>query len=240
MPWTLCAEPRALAPLRLVCFPHAGGWPFFFQSWSKELTDFEVYSVCYPGRAEPVAEEPVRELVPMARLIAEETAASADGRRLVLFGHSMGAIVAYETARALEARDCQVDRLIVSGARAPQLMAAGSPKVPRGEQAVIETVTELGGTDPELLRDPDFRELLLPAITADFEMLGAYVQTDRAPLECAVTALVADADPRVTVAEAAAWRESTRGPFRLRTVPGGHFYLASDPPFDAVREDCGR
>ncbi|MFF4016212.1 thioesterase II family protein [Streptomyces sp. NPDC001843] len=221
--------------MRLFCFPHAGGSPLFFRDWSGALADVEVHTVCYPGRGERFGEEWARDLCLMARQIAQEIQASDDGRCIALFGHSMGALVAYETGADLEHHGTAVDRLFVSGARAPQLPR---PAAPTGAEAVRRTLTELGGTAPELLDDPGFRELMLPVVTADFAMLGAYVQPDRAPLSCPVTALVGEADPRVTPAQAAAWQVSTRGAFRMRTVPGDHFYLASSPPFDVLRDDC--
>lgn len=236
MPWTRTTAPRASAPVRLFCFPHAGGSPLFFRGWSAALRGVEVHTVCYPGRAERFGEPPARDLCAMARRIGEEIGASDDTRRIVLFGHSLGALVAYETAAVLAERGVAVHGLCVSGSRAPQLPR---PDAPDGAEAVLRTLAELDGTEPELLADPGFRELILPALTADFAMLGAYVRPDRAPLDCPVTALVGEADPRVTPAQAAAWQGSTRGAFRLRTVPGGHFYLASAPPFDVLRDDCG-
>ncbi|MFI9115034.1 thioesterase II family protein [Streptomyces venezuelae] len=235
MPWTRTTAPRASAPVRLFCFPHAGGSPLFFRGWAAALDGTELYTVCYPGRAERLGEEPSRDLRAMARRIGEEIAAQDDGRRVVLFGHSMGALVAYETAADLQERGAPVAGLVVSGARAPHLPRADAPEGPEG---ALRTLAELGGTDPELLADPGFRELILPALTADFAMLGDYRQPDRPPLSCPVTALVGDSDPRVAPEQAAAWQEATRGEFRLRTVAGGHFYLAAEPPFDVLRDGC--
>jgi surfactin synthase thioesterase subunit len=235
VPWTRTTAPRASAPVRLFCFPHAGGSPLFFRGWGGALTGAEVYTVCYPGRAERLGEEPFTDLRAMARLIGEEIAGADDGRRVVLFGHSMGALVAYETAAVLEERGAPVHGLLVSGARAPHLPRSDAPEGPEG---ALRTLVELGGTAPELLADPDFRALILPSLTADFAMLGGYTKPDRPPLSCPVTALVGDADPRVTPAQAEAWREASRGAFRLRTVPGDHFYLAAEPPFDALRDGC--
>ncbi|MFD4987414.1 thioesterase II family protein [Streptomyces sp. NPDC058374] len=237
MLWTRTTAPRACAPVRLFCFPHAGGSPLFFRGWAAALDGAELYTVCYPGRAERLGEPPAQDLRAMARLIGEEIAGQDDGREVVLFGHSMGALVAYETAAVLEERGAPVSGLVASGARAPHLPRVHAPENPEG---ALRDLTELGGTEPELLAEPGFRELILPALIADFAMLNGYTQPDRPPLSCPVTALVGDADPRVTLEHAAAWRETTRGTFRTRTASGGHFHLAAEPPFDILRAVCRR
>ncbi|MEU1513083.1 alpha/beta fold hydrolase [Streptomyces sp. NPDC005811] len=230
-------EPRPFAERRLVCFPHAGGSPYFFRGWSKALRGLEVHAVCYPGRAERFGEPYATALAPMAREIAAELLAVDDSRPLALFGHSMGATVAYEAARALEAAGRTVHHLFASGARAPQLHVADPATATTwDEAAVVRTLIELGGTDPELLDNRGFVDLVLPYIGADFRMLAAYGRGPAEPLACPVTALVGADDPRVTGDQVAAWREVTRGPFRVRTLPGGHFYLEQDPPYALVAE----
>ncbi|MFE4860529.1 thioesterase II family protein [Streptomyces sp. NPDC056670] len=235
MVWIQRVAPRPFAARRVVCFPHAGGSPYFFQQWGRALDGFEVYAVCYPGRAERMAEPPAGQLVPMARDIAREAARSmaGDGRPTVFFGHSMGAIVAYETAAALAHEGVALDHFFASGARAPHLMRP-DPDARWDDTSVAATLMELGGTDAELLDNPAFVEFVLPYIGADFRMLSSYAPSPYGPLECAVTALVGADDPRVTRRQASAWRESTRGPFAVRTLPGDHFYLAQNPPFHLI------
>ncbi|MFJ6694641.1 thioesterase II family protein [Streptomyces sp. NPDC091272] len=237
MVWTQCVEARPFAAERVVCFPHAGGSPYFFRSWAKALDRFEVHAVCYPGRAERIAEPPATELVAMARLIADELRPFVAERPTALFGHSMGAAVAYEVARALEADGAAVGHLFASGARAPQLMRADpAAGTTWSDESVAATLVELGQTDAELLQNPAFMQLVMPYIAADFRMLAAYGGDVDRPLSCPVTALVGASDPRVSVEQTAAWQRSTRGPFRLRTLPGDHFYLAADPPFALIDE----
>ncbi|MEU6115226.1 alpha/beta fold hydrolase [Streptomyces sp. NPDC047117] len=240
MMWTQCIEPRPFATRRLVCFPHAGGSPYFFRTWGKALSGYEVHAVCYPGRAERIAEPPAADLASMAREIAAAMAPSAAERPTSFFGHSMGAIVAYEVACALEEAGHPIEHLFASAARAPQLLRA-TPDTAAAwdDEAIIGKLVELGGTDAELLHNPAFVDLVLPYIGADFRMLAGYESGRRAPLRCPVTALVGRADPQVGSDGVAAWRETTRGEFRMRTLPGDHFYLAAEPPFDIIEAAAG-
>ena len=243
MIWTRCFEARPFAAHRLVCFPHAGGAPYFFRGWSKGFEDIEVHAVCYPGRADRFGEPPEADLVHMARAIADELSqtptASGDRRPLALFGHSMGAIVAYEVAAALEERGHEVARLFASGARAPHLTQAAAQTV-WDDEAVASALVELGGTDAALLENREFAQLVIPVTKADFRMLAGYEPATRAPLSVAVTAFVGDADPRVSQEQAAAWEAATEGPFERWTLPGGHFYLDGSPPFDIVARTLER
>ncbi|MEV6684118.1 alpha/beta fold hydrolase [Streptomyces sp. NPDC051130] len=235
MAWTECSEPRPFAAQRLVCFPHAGGSSYFFRNWRKGLPETEVHAVCYPGRAHRFEEPPATDLVDMAGEIAASLRPLMD-RPTALFGHSMGAVVAYETARILEAGGDRLVHLFVSGARPAHLVRQEARAAALDDESVIATLMELGGTDAELLDSQMFRSLVLPYVKADFHMLGAYVHRPGPPLHCPITALVGDADGRVTPEQAEGWGEHTDGGFRKQVVSGDHFYLAESPPYALVGE----
>ncbi|WP_274563194.1 thioesterase II family protein [Streptomyces spiramyceticus] len=231
--WLRCATPRSEAAYRLVCFPHAGGSAPFFHSWAEGLPEYEVHAVCYPGRASRLDEPLPTSLLPLAADIAEAVRPLLD-RPVAFLGHSMGAVVAFETARLLQAEGHPVAHLFASGARAPHLAHPEGPEAAgMDDDAIADALVSLGGTDAELLADPDFRELVLPYVCGDFRMFDAYVHRLGA-LTCDVTAIAGDADPQVGTQHAAAWAEVTEGRFTHHTMPGDHFYLTSNPPFRLI------
>lgn len=214
---------------RLVCFPHAGGSATAYLPLARTLpADFDVVAVQYPGRQDRYLEAPFTAMAPLVEAVAEELAhvlAADSGRPYALFGHSMGALVAFETARLLALRELPgPQRLFLSGRNAPS-GRAGTPYHLYDDAEVLAEVRRLGGTDQAMLDNPEVMEMVLPALRADYRALGTYSWRGGEPLTTAITALIGDRDPMVTVQEARTWREHTSGDFALKVFPGGHFYL---------------
>jgi surfactin synthase thioesterase subunit len=214
---------------RLVCFPHAGGSATTYAQLARTLpADFDVVAVQYPGRQERYAEVPFTALGPLVEAVAEELArelASDPGRPYALFGHSMGALVAFETARLLTGGELPgPQRLFLSGRGGPDVRADVRRDLYDDDELLTE-VRKLGGTDQSMLDDPDILEMVLPALRADYQALGTYRWQAGEPLAVPVTALIGDSDPMVPVETARTWREHTSGDFAFKVFPGGHFYL---------------
>ncbi|MGW1751719.1 thioesterase II family protein [Streptomyces sp. NPDC002092] len=213
---------------RLVCFPHAGGSATAFKELAHALpANFDVVSVQYPGRQDRYGEKPFTALAPLVEAVAEELTrelAADPGRPYALFGHSMGALVAFETALLLAQGGLPGPRrLFLSGRGGPE--TGGLPYHLFGDAEVLDDVRRLGGTDGSMLADPDLLELVLPALRADYQALGTYSWRGAEPLAAAVTALCGDSDPMMTVEDARTWRAYTTGDFDVRVFSGGHFYL---------------
>ncbi|GAA4241863.1 alpha/beta fold hydrolase [Actinomadura meridiana] len=234
MSWFRCADPRPGAPTRLVCLPHAGGSAVFYRTWAKEISPaVEVHAVQYPGRADRMGDALVTDAGSLAHQIVDAMAPLVD-RPVALFGHSMGAVLAYEVARLLQARGDAPVHLFASGARPPH--DRGDDRVhERDDDGVVAELTKLGGTDADALRDPELRELVLPYVRNDFALIETYAHRDGTRLDVPVTTIIGDADPHVNEAQAARWAEVTDGPFALTVLPGGHFYLA-DRRADVIAE----
>lgn len=222
--WFRCYRPRPYAKRRLVCFPQAGGGASFFRPWIDLVPeDVELWSVQYPGREDRFGEPLVPEMDELAGRIAEALGPMLD-RPTVLFGHSMGAGVAYEVAR--RAGSPAVEHLVVSARPSPSHQRLRHTEVYLSDDAgLIAELGVLGGTDPGVLDHPELRALVLPTIRNDFRLVETYHPEPAPTLDVPITALTADDDPRMTVAEAAGWHEATTAEFRIAVYSGGHFYL---------------
>ncbi|GAA0960546.1 thioesterase II family protein [Actinocorallia libanotica] len=225
MSWLRCPDPRPWATTRLVCFPHAGGSAVAYRTWGKAASPaLEVHAVQYPGRADRIREPMMSDARQAARLIAAALAPLTD-RPLALFGHSMGTILAYETALALQARGVPPAHLFLSGAPAVHLRDESGNPADKDDDALVAHLVELGGTDGAALSDPELRALVLPYVRADYRLIQKYAHRPGPRLTCPVTGLAGDADPHGTVEKVARWGELTDGAFELKAFPGDHFYL---------------
>jgi pyochelin biosynthesis protein PchC len=216
--WLRVRRPRPDAGVRLVCLPHAGGTASTFRTWPDAVpAGVEVVAVQYPGREDRVREEPWTNAVAMARHVAGLLA--SDPRPVVLFGHSLGATIAYEIARRIPVR-----RMVVSARIAPTVPPA---RVFRGrtDEELAAELHRLGGTSAAVLEHAELRALVLPAFRADLRAADGYVHADGPPLTCPVRLLLGADDPAVDPASAARWAEVAPAGFSVRTFPGGHFYL---------------
>ncbi|WP_330333374.1 alpha/beta fold hydrolase [Streptomyces sp. NBC_00536] len=234
MPYLVRHTSPAAPTLRLVCFPHAGGGASFFRGWSKHLApSVELLAVQYPGRENRFTEPLVGELAPLAAGASAELLAEP-ALPTVLFGHSMGAMVAYETLLRLEASGAtHFTRLCASG------RALDAPPVGAGEDTdaeLIAAVKALGGTNAQVWDNPELSEMLLPIIRNDYRLIDAYRRAPGIPkLRAEVLALSGDADPRITPDQATLWATATTGPFASQVFEGAHFYLTAHAPEVARR-----
>ncbi|WKX71075.1 thioesterase II family protein [Streptomyces sp. XD-27] len=219
-------RPRA----RLLCLPHAGGSASFFHSWGHALgADVEVLVASYPGRLYRISEPCIEHMDPLAEAVTREILPFLDVP-LMVFGHSMGASLAYEVGLRLEKEHGTAPAgLFVSSRKAPHKVVPNQVYL-GGDDALIAYVQGLGGTDASILDNPDLRELVLPAIRADFRIVGTYEPRPPVPVGCPIFAYVGDSDRFVNVTDMRAWGDVATGGFDVREFHGGHFYLAGQQP----------
>ncbi|WP_224391317.1 thioesterase II family protein [Pseudonocardia sp. ICBG1293] len=213
----------------LVCLPWAGGSAASFRRWPGGLAGHAVvHRVQYPGRESRFGEPPLTDPAAMAEEIAA-ACAPLTAAPTVLFGHSMGAALAFEAALRLEERGCPPALVVVSGHPAPGRYRSRGVAA-SDDAALLDELDRLAG-GPSILRTvPELRELLLPVVRADFALIESYAGAS--PPRTAVPLAVfhgAD-DPDVDADGAAAWAGFTAGGrlAELRTFPGAHFYLDDD------------
>ncbi|NBE51944.1 thioesterase II family protein [Streptomyces boluensis] len=216
------SDPR----LRLLCFPHAGGAASFFRGWADSVpAGVEVIAVRYPGREDRLFDPMADSLEDMARSVADSCRSFLD-TPLAMFGHSMGASVAYETAlRLQEDFGTRLSALFVS-ARTPPGYEPHRPFTYTTDAELIEHVQSLGGTDKDALRDPDVLDLVLPSLRGDYRLVGEYRgAAGQRELRSPVIAYCGTEDTRVPRDAVADWSAVTSRGFSLRAFPGDHFYL---------------
>lgn len=221
---------RRIAPVeqpwaRLVCLPHAGGTASFFRPWKREMPpDVDLYAVQYPGRLDRLGEPCIDDMDVLAEAVADAVAPLAD-RPVALFGHSLGGLVAFEVAQRLPARTGRpVLRLFVSGSPGLSCLRPGTAYLD-SDEVLWADVLRLNGTSSQVVHDAELRRAVLPALRSDYRLAGLYRPPVTARVDCPVTALLGDADPEVTLAEARAWARSSPAGFSVRLFPGDHFYL---------------
>lgn len=223
--WVRQFHPAPDTRVRLVCLPHAGGAASFYFPLSRALTPaVDVLAVQYPGRQDRRHEPTISSLPELADRIFEAIR-HLDDRPLALFGHSMGAVLAYEIALRLQDAGLPAPvRLFVSGRRAP--CCDRDERLHLGSDAqLLAEVRRLGGPHAALLAEPDVLEMVMPAIRSDYHAVENYRHESGRRLACPVTVLTGDSDPRVSIEEATAWEEHTTGLTELQVFPGGHFFL---------------
>ncbi|WP_438487973.1 thioesterase II family protein [Streptomyces sp. S186] len=218
---------------RLICFHHAGGGAGTYFPWLERVgPDVEVCAVRLPGRESRLDEAPPTD----PRQVVDELAATvaslaADGLPMALYGHSMGAVLAYEVYGALRARGLPEPLCLALGAApAPRLHAEHPPMLPPGHtrEDLVAILRGYGGTPPEVFEHPELLDMVLRVLAADFSLLDTYRPADPpATVHCPLVVFAGAGDPMVRPHEVAAWREYAAGPFEHHLLDAGHLFVES-------------
>jgi surfactin synthase thioesterase subunit len=188
----------------------------------------EVCGVQLPGRGDRLDEAPIRafpELIPiLGRVLAEQSPMP-----FAFFGHSLGAVVAFELARYCQLRSARMPvHLFVSGCAAPQCLAPGHYLQKLQGDALIKTVEEYNGTGREILENPELMALILPAIRADFALADNYRYIPSPSLDVPITVLAGERDDGVSVEQVEGWQKETTHAIRVVWFGGDHFFINAD------------
>lgn len=225
-PWF--PHPPDAANTLLVCFPFAGGSAAFYRPWmapAREL-GLSLLPVELPGRGLRRQESALRDVAALVQALGPALRARLD-RPFLLFGHSLGALLAFETARHLRRRYALLPRALIVSGRHPPHMGRDPTGFRHGlpRQQFLEALKGLNGTVPEVLAHPELMALVEPSLRADFAMTELYAHEPGPPLDCPMLALTGGDDPEVSPEEMAEWARHGAAGFRLITLPGDHFYL---------------
>lgn len=233
-PW-LIGRRRPSATLRLFCFSHAGGHPAAYLAWQALLgPGVEVRAVQLPGRAMRFHERPLRQFNALSAELVAMVRRHAD-LPFALFGHSLGALLAFEVARACAAGPWMPRHLIVSGCAAPRHRQPGCPLHELDDDSLCLKLTELHGTPAEVLADRDLMQLLLPVVRDDFALVNDYRYRPAAPLPMPVTVLAGRDDLAVPAELVMPWADEAGAGCEIHWFDGGHFFIDSARPAVADR-----
>ena len=225
--WLRRISPSPHASVHLVCFPYAGAGASSYYPWVRILpSQIGLYAVQLPGREDRISERPVRE-VPIIINALIDALSDLAGVPFVFFGHSMGALLAFEVARELRNRALkQPAHLFVSGRQAPSTPFSGNPLYMLPDGAFLEEcVRRYQGIPQAILNEPELMSLLLPVLRADMEMIENYRHKPQAPLHIPITALYGREDRTLKILDVQAWAQETSDRFSYAELPGGHFFL---------------
>ncbi|BBX24954.1 thioesterase II family protein [Mycolicibacterium alvei] len=208
-------------------FPHAGGAALAYRGFGTALAaaGSDAYVMQYPQRGDRLSHPAAPTVGDLARDLFDAADWAGVGS-IRLFGHCMGAVVAFEFARIAERSGVAIDALWVSASEAPSAVAA-APALPMAESEILAEMVDLGGTDPALLADDDFVELLLMAVRADYAAFNRYACDAEVTIAADIHALGGDNDHRISEDMLRRWESHTAGAFTCSMFDGGHFYLNS-------------
>jgi surfactin synthase thioesterase subunit len=222
--WCRRYRPARQAATRLVCLPHAGGSASFYLPVAAALSPgVDVVAIQYPGRQDRRAERPIDDMAELADRV-HGILRRQPQLPLTIFGHSMGAVLGFEVTRRLEADGHGPVRLFASGRRAPSTYRDEAVHR-RDDAGIIAEVRRLNGTASALLGDDELMRAALPALRADYKATETYTCAPEITVDCPITVLTGDSDPKTSLDEANVWAQHTRGLFDLQVFAGGHFFL---------------
>lgn len=211
--------------IQLYCFHHAGGSANSFKEWSKLLpSEIEVIAVQLPGREMRFSEP----FITNVSVIAQQLLHEFDhlNKPFAFFGHSTGAIIAYEVAATLQNNKLPLPKLLITSGK-------NGPSYPRltpiihnlPDDIFIEEIRKYNGMPDEILNNPDLLNLILPRLKADFAISGTYTHKQTNPLNCPIYAFGADNDNSTSYEGLNEWQRHTNKRFISYILPGKHFFI---------------
>ena len=226
--WLTVFAPRPSADVRLLCFPQAGSSAAAYGEWADKLSDrVELCVIEYPGRGRRRAERPFVRLHALVAAALRALRPELD-RPFAVFGHCMGALVAFELLRQLHLEGGpSAVAFFAAGSAAPSRLPRRAPLYASPDDQLVAHLRTRGAIPEEWLNDSRVAELLLPPLRGDLEVVDTYLYRRRGAvrLRCPVFVLTGAADAEATVEETEAWDLETEQPPLVRRYDGDHRFL---------------
>jgi surfactin synthase thioesterase subunit len=209
----------------LFCFPYAGSGASIFYSWANHLNPkINIYGFQAPGKEDRISEDLIIDLNILIQNAVQELKQIIN-KPFVLFGHSMGSVLAFEIAKSLESENITPKLVILSGRPPPKFGLRMNPISHLGDKELITELYKLEGTDTRILENDELMELLLPIIRADFRISEAYQSSASLKINSPMIAIGSEEDPWLNEAEFNDWKDYSNSTTKIQFFPGGHFYL---------------
>ncbi|ESQ17371.1 MAG: thioesterase [Thiohalocapsa sp. PB-PSB1] len=242
-PWLTLFGNTLEAPYRIFAFPYTGAGPVAFSSWARGFIQHSVdlIGIHYPGRGARYKEPPISDMDTLISAMVPALLPYFD-RPFRFFGHSMGALIAFETARALRAAGAPApDSLFVSAFRAPHMPNLRAPLHQEPEDRLYQGLTRYGGTPAEILGSTELRNFFAPLIRADLRLHERYVYRPEPPLDVPIIALSGAHDEMVPPWLVNGWLHHSSDSFQSHVYDGGHFFINDhrDALIDLLCADIG-
>jgi acyl transferase domain-containing protein/surfactin synthase thioesterase subunit len=251
--WLVIVGPRVAPRARLFCFPFAGGGSAVYRSWGRSIDpEIEVVAIEPPGRLGRVTEVPIAEMNEFVEQLVSEMRQLLD-RPYAFFGHCLGALTMYETARRLiHTTTSRPEHLFASGARPPDRVTEQGafeervmhdllrlaefrlnlPPYAQSDDVFAELIRHFNiQATEQLLSVPELRQLMLPVVRAEFQMASHYKFIREPPWDIPITCFAAKGDPYVSREQALGWGRFTNSRLQVHVREGAHFAVVDDVAF---------
>lgn len=224
-PW-LVRSPTPGPRMRLFCFPYAGGSAFNFTPW-RDMLDrgVEICALQLPGRGSRIAEPPIRTMPALLKAVAPVIAQHSQ-LPFAFFGHSVGALIAFELARYLRLHGVDGPmHLFASGCHAPQFRSPSRRLNQLPDAEFIEALREYNGTPREVLESRELMALMMPTIRADFALAEDYAYRSGPSLRASISVFAGTDEDNKGPGQVDGWRRETTGRCDVHWFDGGHFFI---------------
>lgn len=208
----------------IFCFPFAGASASIYNKWvGFFIKEAKVCPIQLPGREERILDAPYEK---MEHLLVdlEDDIKLFNKNKIILFGHSMGGKLAYETGKRLEKQGLVIEHLIVSGSCVPHIPEK-NPIHKLKDDDFLNEVKKFNGIPKEILKDNDILNFFLPILRSDFKLDETYYSKEVTALSCPITALGGLEDIEASLDEILKWKEYTKSVFNYEIFKGGHFFI---------------
>jgi surfactin synthase thioesterase subunit len=214
--------------IKLFCLPHAGGFAMYYNKWKSHIEkNIEIIPLELSGRGRRMSEDYYNNFDEAINDLLSQVIVELDGSQFAFWGHSMGAMLAYELAhKIMEIKNQEPINLFMSGRYPPHIIKNKKSIHLLCDEDFIEEIIKFGGMPIEVLQDKNLMEVIIPILRADFKIIGSYEYVKRAnKFNCDIVALTGNEDNEVKTQSLLQWEEHTNGSCYVHELGGGHFYI---------------